>query len=236
MTSECLFSVPLHTSPAFHHLAGLPQSCWSGSFSNLLSSFRGGFTPFLHRSPRCPHPVAHLPHSRAFGDPPLPAGIDDPGDPGVQGPCHVTKMHFSDFCLTLLLHAPYDSINQISIFSQLTLFPHPSAPGLQPSICTRSLASSLALHSTCVSSFVLQSIFRGQELAPHAPVRHSLSTGCRRVNQEEAAMPHCSDSRRENIPVACEHWCGRLTARGEAAAGSFGVGQKDRQFHRQRTS
>lgn len=103
-------------------------------------------------------------------------------------------------------------------------------------ICTRSLASSLAVHSTCVSSFVLQSIFQGQELVPHAPVRHSLSTGCRRVNQEETEMPHFSDSRSENIPVACEHWCGRLTARGETAAGSFGVGQKDRQFHRQRTS
>lgn len=103
-------------------------------------------------------------------------------------------------------------------------------------IFTRSLASSLALHSTCVSSFVLQSIFRGQELVPHAPVRHLLSTGGRRVNQEETAMPHFSDSRRENILVFCEHWYGRFTAREETAAGSFGVGQKDRQFHRQRTS
>lgn len=96
MTSECLFTFLLHTS------FSLLSFCWITT--ELLKWLPLKSLVFLqcrlhavstHKSPRCTPPVVYLPHSRAFRDPSLPAKINNTGDPGVQEPCHVTKIHFS---------------------------------------------------------------------------------------------------------------------------------------------
>lgn len=128
-TSECLFPFPLHTS------FSLPSFCWITT--ELLKWLSLKSLVFLqcrlhavstHKSPRCTAPIVYLPHSRAFRDPPLPDKINNTGDPGVQEAFMWPKYTFQTFFSWLLLQAPCDSINKISVFSQMP--PNPTNPSL----------------------------------------------------------------------------------------------------------